>query len=89
MNEQANSEIAKEAIALIMSQYKETMRQLEDSRVKPLTEQQWKDIDERHRKMCTGEWDGPETPYVKYIREFYKDKDWSKEMNQFIKNDVQ
>jgi hypothetical protein len=35
-------------------------------------------VDERDRKICMGEWDGPDTPYVKFIREFYKDRNWSK-----------
>lgn len=54
------------------------MDKLEESIVKQPTEEFWKKLDERHRQMCTGEWDGPETPYVKVIKDVYKDRDWSK-----------
>ena len=51
---------------------------LKDLTVRPPTEKFLKELDVRHRQMCTGEWDGPETPYVKVIRDMYKDRDWSK-----------
>ena len=51
---------------------------LEALTVKQPTEEFMKELDERHRQMCTGEWDGPETPYVKVIKDLYKDRDWSK-----------
>ena len=54
------------------------LNKLEDLKVKQPTEEFLKELDERHRQMCTGEWDGPETPYVKVIKDLYKDRDWSK-----------
>lgn len=57
---------------------KSDLNKLEASLVKQPTEEFLKKLDERHRQMCTGEWDGPETPYVKVIKDLYKDKDWSK-----------
>ena len=50
---------------------------LQSSIVKQLTKEEWNDINEKHRKMYTGEWDGPETPYVKVIKDLYKSRDWS------------
>ena len=55
------------------------LNRLEDLKVKQPTEELMKKLDERHRQMCTGEWDGPETPYVKVIKDLYKNRDCSKE----------
>lgn len=50
---------------------KSEMEQLDKSIDRPPTEEKWAEIEENWRKMCTGEWDGPETPYVKVIKETY------------------
>ena len=50
---------------------------LDKSIDRPPTEEKMAEFDEMWRKMCTGEWDGPETPYVKVIKDLYKDRDWS------------
>jgi hypothetical protein len=54
------------------------MKHLDKSIVRPPTKEVLDRVEERDRKICTGEWDGPETPYVKVIKEFYKNRDWSK-----------
>ena len=71
-----NKNLGKEAIELIKATY-EAMSQIQSSKVGEMTEELSAELDERHYKMCTGKWEGPETPYVKFIREFYKDTDWS------------
>ena len=45
-----------------------------DSMVRQPTKEQMDAFEERDRKICAGEWHGPETPYVKFVREFYKNK---------------
>jgi hypothetical protein len=76
-----NKNLAKEGIEFIKDIY-EAMSQIQSSKVGEMTKEQSAELDERHRKMCTGEWDGPETPYVKFIKDFYKNRDWSKYENK-------
>lgn len=57
---------------------KSEMNYIDKSIVRPPTKEVLDQVNERDRKICMGEWDGPETPYVKVIREFYKNRDWSK-----------
>lgn len=80
MNNENLDKEAKEAIEFIKASY-EAMSQIQSSKVGDMTEEQSAELDERHRKMCTGEWDGPETPYVKVIKDLYKNRDWSKYEN--------
>lgn len=53
---------------------KSEMEQLDKSIDRPPTEEKMAEIDEMWRKMCNEEWDGPETPYVKFVRENYKNR---------------
>ncbi len=57
---------------------KAEMDYLDKSISRPPTKEVLDRVEERDRKICMGEWDGPETPYVKVIKEFYKNRDWSK-----------
>ena len=66
------------AAELVEKYLQPELDKLADSIVRQLTKEEWNDINERHRQMCTGEWDGPESPYVKVIKELYKSRDWSK-----------
>jgi hypothetical protein len=64
-------------LEFIPKQFFDDIDKIEASIVKQPTEEFMKELDERHRQMCTGEWGGPETPYVKVIKDLYKDRDWS------------
>lgn len=71
-------EVDDELVSEFVAVKKSEMDCIEKSVSRPPTKEQMAAIDERHRKMCTGEWDGPETPYVKVIKEMYKNRDWAK-----------
>jgi hypothetical protein len=63
-----NENIAKEGIALIKAVH-DVMSQIQSSKVGEMTKEQSAELDERHYKMCTGKWEGPETPYVKVVKD--------------------
>jgi|LakMenEpi03Aug12_release.lakeMendotaPanAssembly.Ray.scaffolds.fasta_scaffold2339077_1 hypothetical protein len=53
---------------------KSEMKHIDKSIVRPPTQEVLDQVEETNRKICTGEWDGLETPYVKFIKKFYKDR---------------
>jgi hypothetical protein len=53
---------------------KAEMDYLDKSIDRPPTKEVLDQVEETNRKICTGEWDGLETPYVKFIKKFYKDR---------------
>lgn len=74
IDNKTDEDIIKDQLDFVKSE----MDYIKKSIDRPPTEEKWVEIEENWRKMCTGEWDGPETPYVKYIKEFCKNWDWSK-----------
>lgn len=68
----------KEGVSTFLNFINLEMDYLHKTIVRPPTKEILDRVDERDRKICMGEWDGPETPYVKFIKEFYKNRDWSK-----------
>lgn len=70
-----NENIRNEGIAF-MKAVCDAMSQIQSSKVGEMTKEQSAELDERHYKMCTGKWEGTETPYVKVIKDLYKNRDW-------------
>jgi len=53
---------------------KSEMDYLDKSISRPPTQEVLDRVEETNRKIYIGEWDGLETPYVKFIKKFYKDR---------------
>lgn len=76
-----NENTPKEGIAFIKAVY-DVMSEIQSSKVGEMTEELSAELDERHYKMCTGKWEGPETPYVKVVKDLYRNRDWSEYENK-------